>query len=398
MLVVFPNFTTATSELSQQTLPNTNPSTATMAQSGNLLVVDLHKQTLDNCFFMSVEDTTLDIITSKEPEGGKFRAMVIKSEGYGYRKKRSVLFSDVGTTVVEALELLHSKTAEALNHHILTNGFAPVRESRRKPREWEDDGSEMSASSSGSDSDDSDDSTSCSNLSDGGEPPSPKTRKRSKKHRSSSRPRARSPPVRPSGAPMPPRTAVLPLMPGIPRPPPLGPRPGGLPSVPPGPPGMRGLPPGHPGHSLPPRPPPGFRPGQIPSGFLDIPPGPPGMRARDVKIGITWAGHRQQMMVRQVPTRRNITAAALRYFNGNRDVFGAAKEGPVLSSNVCVLKELVLPKGGLGEERYDLTAYHVDDLSDMCDSVAGVSSRKIPLFEVTIQGLPGSQDCSDGDW
>ncbi|KAI6376561.1 hypothetical protein MCOR25_002771 [Pyricularia grisea] len=387
MLVLFPNFTPATSELSQQTLSNT--STAAMAQSGNLLVVDLHKQTLDNCFFMSAEETTLDIITSKEPEGGKFRAMVIKSEGYGWRQKRSVLFSDVGTTVVEALELLHAKTAEALNHHILTNGFAPVRASRRKPRDWDEDGSEMSASSSGSDSDDSDDSRSGSNLSDDGGPPRPKTRKRSKKHRSSSRPRVHSP------VPGPPiRIAVAPPVPSMPRPPPMGFRPG-MPGHP-LPPGLRGgvPPPGHPMHG---RPPPGFRPPQL----VDVPnppnAGPPNLRPRVVKIGITWAGHRQQIMVHEVPTRRSITTSAMRYFNSNRGVFGAAQEGPAKGANMCVLKEVVLTKAGSGEERYDMTAYHMDDLSEMCDSVIG-TSKKIPLFEVMIQRLPGSPECSDGDW
>ncbi|EHA50970.1 hypothetical protein MCOR27_002402 [Pyricularia oryzae] len=391
MLVLFANFTPAASELSQQTPPNT--STAAMAQSGNLLVVNLYRQTLDNCLFMSVEDTTLDIITSKEPEGGKFRAMVIKSDGYGSRKTRSVLFSDVGTTVVEALELLHAKTAEALNHHILTNGFAPVRESRSKPRDWEDDGSEMSASSSGSDSDDSD-ATSVSNLSDDGGPPAQKTRKSSKKHRSSSRTRVRSP-IRPPG---PTGRMGVPPMPGMRPPPVIRPGPPVMPGTSVPPPGLRGNPP--PGYPWRPRPPQGFRVPQlvevpVPSG----PPGAPGMRsARDVKIGITWAGRRQQMMVRQVPTRRNITTAALRYFNLNRDAFGAPKEVPASSCNVCVLKELVLPKAPLlGEERYDMTAYHMDDLSEICDSVVG-ASKKIPLFEVTIQGLPGSQECSDGDW
>ncbi|TLS23549.1 uncharacterized protein PpBr36_05876 [Pyricularia pennisetigena] len=361
-----------------------------MAQSGNLLVLDLRKQILDNCDFMTPHDSRVDIITSKEPEGGKFRAMVIKSEGcFSSKMKRSVFFSDVGTTVVEALELLHAKTAEALNHHILTHGFAPLRDSRRKPRDWDDDGSETASSSSGSDSDDSDDSRSGSNLSDDGGPPTSKTRRRSKEGSSSSRPRPRSP-VRPPGPPVP--VPVPPPTRGpniLPRPPPMGHRPG-----PPGVPlhsGMRGiLPPKHPLNS---GPPPGFRPPRL-GDML-----PPSMRARDVKIGITWGDHRQQIMVHQVPNRHNIITAAMRYFGSNRDVFGAAKDGPALGRNMCVLKEFVLPKGGSGgEERYDMTAYHVDDLSEMCDSAAD-TCKKIPLFEVTIQSLQGVQvrDCSDGD-
>ncbi|KAL8388573.1 hypothetical protein RB599_009934 [Gaeumannomyces hyphopodioides] len=141
----------------------------TMAPATNILL-DFYGQTIENCRFMSHEDAEIAIITSMDPATGKFRATVVRTEGYGRRKKRTVIVSEVGTSLVDAIELLHTKSAEAVQNHVTTIGYDVVPRKkdpkRHKHKSSAGDRWDDSATSSSSNSDDSEASASDSDASD----------------------------------------------------------------------------------------------------------------------------------------------------------------------------------------------------------------------------------------
>lgn len=108
----------------------------------------------------------------------------------------------------------------------------------------------------------------------------------------------------------------------------------------------------------------------------------------------------QRMVVRTLPTRAHVRAAALRYVEYNPSLFkhlGLASllkgEVPVppgdkhLRANVT--RVVFGTASGAGSESYDLTTYGEEDLSRLCASVAGGSAGagELPLFEVVVSNV-----------
>ncbi|SPQ22733.1 3ef01d68-ba12-40cc-b8da-be349570c5b2 [Thermothielavioides terrestris] len=83
--------------------------------------IDLRAQIKENCEFISDRFAEISVITAKEPLG-TFTAIVLRTES-GTRKP---LLSETASSVYDALQALHVKSAEAVRTYIATNGFAPV--------------------------------------------------------------------------------------------------------------------------------------------------------------------------------------------------------------------------------------------------------------------------------
>lgn len=117
----------------------------------------------------------------------------------------------------------------------------------------------------------------------------------------------------------------------------------------------------------------------------------------------------QRMVVRTLPTRAHVRAAALRYVEYNPSLFrhvvgapppfkadGNGNTGIAGPTAVTVDRHLRANvtrvsfggNGGAGES-YDLTTYGEDDLSRLCASVAGgrAGAGELPLFEVVVTNV-----------
>ncbi|KAL8414853.1 hypothetical protein RB594_005890 [Gaeumannomyces avenae] len=418
----------------------------TMAPATNILL-DFYGQTIENCRFMSHEDAEISIITSMDPASGKFRATVVQTEGYGRQKKRTVIVSEVGTTLVDAIELLHTKSAEAVQNHVTTLGYDVVPRKKDPKRHkdksftgnsWED----SVTSSSNDDSEASDSDSGASDISrsaprvpemglsdDGAVFVSRATS--SKKKTSTVKPSA----VRPGPPPIPawpPQNRVGPPPPpgflGFPG---RGPVPsnGAIPSLrphvndnavprsvplplPPMPKGMLPLPSSGTIPS-PPAPPvanattalaagpsgPAAANAARPPSFVPPPPGmsmpPSARRPRDAVVNIKWAGHDDSatIFVCCPLSKQVIGLQAVRYVAAHADEFGPDRSrGPNPGWLVCLFKSVVLPtkspRGGVMMERsYGLERYERDDMSTLCNSVS--TAGAVPRFEVTVVGTPG---------
>ncbi|KLU84237.1 hypothetical protein MAPG_03282 [Magnaporthiopsis poae ATCC 64411] len=417
-----------------------------MAPATNILL-DFYGQTIENCRFMSHEDAEVAIITSMDPASGKFRATVVRSEGYGRKKKRAVIVSEVGTSLVEAIELLHTKSAEAVQHHVATFGYDVVPRKKTDPKRkssagnrWED--SEPEAS----DSDASDATESTAHLSETSLSdeetvslaPTKNSKKKQKKP-SATKPQA----VRPVSPPFVPTWPSQNRM-GVPPPPPgfsgigiqgrqpANPPPGVFPNLMPrtnGPAIPRPMPPPPPKSMIPPMSaatvpsppaPPVVSPTTAsatgPSGvpvnlarppLPMLPPGPRVMpmasgqplnpadtnveNKRDAIVDIKWAGHdgSATIFVCCPLSKLVIGQQVLRYVRTHTSEFGPARTQPQNSGLIYIFTSVVLPvqspkPGGGPEKTYGLESYENDDMSILCNRVS--PSSAVPRFEVMVVG------------
>jgi hypothetical protein len=107
----------------------------------------------------------------------------------------------------------------------------------------------------------------------------------------------------------------------------------------------------------------------------------------------------QRMVVRTLPTRVHVRAAALRYVEYNPSLFRhlgpasvpASFKGEVPNGDKYLRANVmrVVFGTGAGSESYDLTTYGEDDLSRLCASVAGgrAGAGELPLFEVVVTNV-----------
>lgn len=131
---------------------------------------------------------------------------------------------------------------------------------------------------------------------------------------------------------------------------------------------------------------------------------PPAPAAIDCRLCIksrmpfTGGVHEQRMVVRTLPTRPHVRAAALRYVEYNPSLFrhlgGASSppggEAPAPAAADRHLRANVTRVIFGGSESYDLTTYGEDDLSRLCASVAGGrngAAAELPLFEVVVTNV-----------
>ncbi len=77
--------------------------------------------------FFSQGFADISIVTAREPLG-KYRAMILRGEN----KRREVLLSETGSSLLDALQLLHASSAEAVQNHISTYGYDYVRKFKRR--------------------------------------------------------------------------------------------------------------------------------------------------------------------------------------------------------------------------------------------------------------------------
>lgn len=145
------------------------------------------------------------------------------------------------------------------------------------------------------------------------------------------------------------------------------------------------------------------------------PPPTPSPAAIDCRLCIksrmpgTGDVNEQRMVVRTLPTRAHVRAAALRYVEYNPSLFrhlGPASAPPSFNKADGGVVREVSPLGadkhlranvtrvvfgtGAGSESYDLTTYGEDDLSRLCASVAGggrAGAPELPLFEVVVTNV-----------
>ena len=259
--------------------------------------------------------------------------------------------SETGSTMAEALERLHAKTAEAVHNHISTYGIQPIRNIKKRS------GNVSDSSSSGTSSSDSEldvlSNVSISSSSDSSDDDKP-----SKRRPGRPRPRVNVDAGRPVGRAMgPPR--------GYPRPGMAFTAAGMAPRV-------------HPGPVVPQ---PGFRPPGAPvfapaAAGSDAPKPP-----RDVRLYIRWPGRGEARVVDSCPpTRKGLGNAALRYCRTNLHVFPMPQgphsppPGPALPFLRATIRRAVV-----GADSYDISAYASEDLSHLWE-LGG-----LPLFEIELQ-------------
>lgn len=354
---------------------------------------------------MSHEDAEIAIITSMDPASGKFRATVVRTEGYGRKKKRAVIVSEVGTSLVDAIELLHTKSAEAVQNHVTTFGYDVVPRKKTDSKQhkptssagnrWEDSEAEAS------DSDASDATESTAHLSETSLSddetvsitPAKKSKKKQKKP-SAVNPQtvqSVSPPFMPAW-PSQNRVGVPPPPPGFPGMgingrQPVNPSPGALPNpmpringsavprpMPPPPP--KGMIPPMSAATIPSPPAPpvispttasATGPSGVPANLARPPvsmPFPPGLRAmpmapgrplnpantnvetkRDAIVDITWAGHdgSATIFVCCPLSKQVIGQQVLRYVRTHTSEFGPARTSTHHNGLIYVFTSVVLP-------------------------------------------------------
>ncbi|AEO58114.1 hypothetical protein MYCTH_2305202 [Thermothelomyces thermophilus ATCC 42464] len=96
--------------------------------------IDLRAQIIENCEFFSKPYARLSLVIAKEPLGG-LRAIVVKTED----GTREALLSEAASSLNEALQALHVKSAEAVQNHISSNGFALVNTAKERSFALDDD-------------------------------------------------------------------------------------------------------------------------------------------------------------------------------------------------------------------------------------------------------------------
>lgn len=140
---------------------------------------------------------------------------------------------------------------------------------------------------------------------------------------------------------------------------------------------------------------------------------PPAPAAIDCRLCIksrmpgTGDVNEQRMVVRTLPTRPHVRAAALRYVEYNPSLFrhlGGASGPPPFNKGGGEVVPVPPHAAGVadrhlranvtrvvfgGSESYDLTTYGEDDLSRLCASVAGGrnGAGELPLFEVVVANV-----------
>ncbi|KAI1085771.1 hypothetical protein F5B20DRAFT_16984 [Whalleya microplaca] len=100
---------------------------------------DYRSQIRDNCEFFVGKDEFVSVITTKKPAGG-FKAYAIRTSE---ESRDALLFSDVCDSHHSAIQSLHTKSCEAVQQYITTNGFShPPDLKKTKLVEDENDGGE----------------------------------------------------------------------------------------------------------------------------------------------------------------------------------------------------------------------------------------------------------------
>ncbi|KAL1875909.1 hypothetical protein VTK73DRAFT_9764 [Phialemonium thermophilum] len=123
---------------------------------------DLRVQILENCRFISRPNSQFMIITTREPLG-TFKAITLRTEK---NKRETFLAGSSRASVQEALESLHSKSAEASQQYIEINGFEYIfKIKKHNPKDADDEAERPGSAFSTAHISDSDSST-CEVLSD----------------------------------------------------------------------------------------------------------------------------------------------------------------------------------------------------------------------------------------
>ncbi|KAK7970270.1 hypothetical protein PG988_009343 [Apiospora saccharicola] len=91
-----------------------------------MVLVDYRGQIIENCEFLTTKDEFISIITAKEPTG-KIKAIAVRTTKNSERRE-ALMASDALDTVQEAIAALHTKSSEAVQLYIMTNGYAEPRD------------------------------------------------------------------------------------------------------------------------------------------------------------------------------------------------------------------------------------------------------------------------------
>ncbi|KAK5663884.1 hypothetical protein OQA88_92 [Cercophora sp. LCS_1] len=372
-----------------------------MAPVATLTTQYLREQIIENCEFQNVPHARLYLIVAKEALGN-FKAIVAKAEN----GRREALLSECGGTIHEALQLLLTRSAEAVQHHITAHGFDFVPEKDELDDEDDVSDSEFSARIRDDSADESLSDNETVSIASTARVPNvsrssrkrPSSSKQSSKNKANTRrprSRSRSPTstsrsssassVRVANPPPPPHPLNFPH-PGYGmqlRPPhmhPAGPWRNSEPnpnSNPPRPPFVIGTrpppPPGpFPGSHQPPKPP----------VLQKVPPPvagpmPPVIPKRDIRmlIRLRGASTAEQRVLESVPlTVRSISEAAKTYVRRNQAKF--------LNPNTPWQLRAVVRRVKMSDTDYDVSGYSGDDLRPLVDAVskAGV----MPEVEVEV--------------
>ncbi|CAM1502910.1 Fc.00g076860.m01.CDS01 [Cosmosporella sp. VM-42] len=343
-----------------------------------------------NCYVFLGPDADIDVVSRKD-SFGRLHVHVLKTED----NKRTALLSATSDNndLQQALELLHDKSARAVDQYVLVNGFAlPPNitthsggEDGRRPADDPENALEHSevialcGSSSEEDASDSDDS-----LVD-----FPRRMRRVALKAVNVR-RSRSDDAGETTGPMLVNSRLPHRRPGSLGCPPVA----GL-AYPPPPPGPL-PPPGWYGriNARPPPPPVGGAPPPLPPRMPIKPPQKPTLTP--VRLNITWLGHgEKKLLVQCTPTEQTLCQRALMEVRLRALQFPNLAPEDASPARLCNLRALLL-RVRLGEEAYELSSFG-DDLSKLCGGAAGV----IPAFDVEVKpwkstrGLPSDEVDSD---
>ncbi|KKY33310.1 hypothetical protein UCDDA912_g06685 [Diaporthe ampelina] len=381
-------------------------------------------QIVENCSFFSARDAHIGVILTREPLGN-FKAVVTRAEKHGRRE--ALLSSESAETVQKAYELLLVKSADAVQNYISANGFefAPWSKKIGDVVDDDDDGASSVSSASEVMTGDLDKDLGDSILSfdaesayesmteDEGCAGYDRARGSHTSRNSRMYPKWQAQAKHavnnvnfnghnsagPSHAPSPPVSLGHNTHPQAP--PPSAPSQSSSASCTPtlaaGPnkPPAMGQPPGQ-------QPPPAAAQAQFPAA-IDY------RLCIKSRVPATGDISEQRMVVRTLPTRAHVRAAALRYVEYNPSLFrhvvgapppfkadGNGNTGIAGPTAVTVDRHLRANvtrvsfggNGGAGES-YDLTTYGEDDLSRLCASVAGgrAGAGELPLFEVVVTNV-----------